>query len=277
MDDSITSRQAARKVINDRFRAKKKAESKCTWCANPAVPERTLCAECAHKQYLRGRKKVDHYTRNSRCVVCGKPSAKPTCRSCRCKILRGRENLAFRRRSEGQCGVCGQVAEVRDRQNRCENCRIKYNEKTLARRAKRNESGVCVACAKHPPVIGKLVCVECRIRNARYRQKQRDIVIDGYGAICVCCGENNRLFLTLDHVNGRGAAERRQLGGQEAVYKRAKDLNFPDCYQLLCFNCNCAKGSYTICPHKWDEADLEKYCGEYSNLRISAARRASRR
>lgn len=83
---------------------------------------------------------------------------------------------------------------------------------------------------------------ELRIRNKEWRTKNRpslnkkkvqyltDIreqVITAFGGKCQCCGETDHRFLTLDHINGR-----------------------KDKFQILCFNCNCAKGIYGICPHQ---------------------------
>ena len=66
---------------------------------------------------------------------------------------------------------------------------------------------------------------------------------------CACCGEPRLPFLTLDHIDGNGAEHRRQ--------NKANNLsswlcthNFPWGYQILCWNCNCAKGTKTVCPHK---------------------------
>ena len=74
-----------------------------------------------------------------------------------------------------------------------------------------------------------------------------------YGSQCVCCGEDNLDFLTIDHVNGDGAADRRDRkhqGGGATFYAWLKARGFPDknLYQVLCFNCNCAKGTKNACP-----------------------------
>jgi 5-methylcytosine-specific restriction endonuclease McrA len=72
--------------------------------------------------------------------------------------------------------------------------------------------------------------------------------IAAYGGKCACCGESRSEFLTLDHINGR-ATEPYRIAGQKA-WARLKARGWPkDNYQLLCFNCNCAKGIYGRCPH----------------------------
>lgn len=77
-------------------------------------------------------------------------------------------------------------------------------------------------------------------------------LLHGYGGACACCGERNPFFLTVDHINNNGAEERRQFGNN--MYKFYRFLiskEFPkENYQLLCYNCNCSKGSYGQCYHK---------------------------
>ena len=71
-----------------------------------------------------------------------------------------------------------------------------------------------------------------------------------YGKTCSCCGEDNILFLTLDHINGDGGKERK-IYDTRAIYKNAVKEKDRTKYQTLCFNCN--QGKYInggICPHK---------------------------
>lgn len=60
-------------------------------------------------------------------------------------------------------------------------------------------------------------------------------------------------FLTIDHINGDGWQHRQIEGIQPGtqLYRWLKRNGFPkDRFQLLCFNCNCAKSIYGVCPHK---------------------------
>ncbi len=86
----------------------------------------------------------------------------------------------------------------------------------------------------------------------RYSHKKREIVLDHYGPVCVCCGETERAFLTLDHVFNDGAKHRRELGmnGGAQFYRWVIKEAFPKTFQILCFNCNCAKGHLGKCPHE---------------------------
>ena len=69
---------------------------------------------------------------------------------------------------------------------------------------------------------------------------------------CKCCGEFGLDFLSIDHVNGGGTQHRRLVAGT-VLYRWLIKNNFPDGYQVLCFNCNCAKGlkqNNNVCPHE---------------------------
>ena len=89
-------------------------------------------------------------------------------------------------------------------------------------------------------------------RNTAYRYRVRAEMIAAYGGRCVCCGETEPKFLAIDHINNNGAEDRRNLGilGGHQMVAHLKKLGYPkDEYQLLCHNCNCAKGWYGACPH----------------------------
>lgn len=55
-------------------------------------------------------------------------------------------------------------------------------------------------------------------------------------------------FLTIDHINNDGAEHKRSRAGVD-LYDWIIKHNFPDTFQTLCWNCNCAKGKYGSCPH----------------------------
>lgn len=84
-------------------------------------------------------------------------------------------------------------------------------------------------------------------RKAYQRVKYRDLkeeVIEEYGGCCNCCGEPNLAFLTIDHIFNDGANHRGEGGRFKGVsiYRTLKREGFPKGrYQVLCYNCNCAK------------------------------------
>lgn len=74
-----------------------------------------------------------------------------------------------------------------------------------------------------------------------------------YAKNCVCCGETEWKFLTLDHPNGDGQQDRakyRNLTGQ--IYGWVIKNGFPPEYRLLCMNCNWVR-RYDLCPHEIDK------------------------
>lgn len=114
------------------------------------------------------------------------------------------------------------------------NCRVCYNERATF-------------CRKRNPERN-------RQRNRDYRQRLRREVLLAMGGKCECCGETTPEFLAIDHVKGGGSKERKLLKNSAAgMYAKIKSLGYPkDQYQLLCHNCNCAKGWYGRCPHQRD-------------------------
>lgn len=89
----------------------------------------------------------------------------------------------------------------------------------------------------------------------RYRNRVKERVFSHYsgGEIkCACCDIKGMIFLTLDHIDGDGAEKRRAAGSRGGVhyYRTLIQQGFPPGYQVLCFNCNVAKGIDGVCPHQ---------------------------
>ncbi len=83
-----------------------------------------------------------------------------------------------------------------------------------------------------------------------YARKKRREAIDHYGAVCVCCGESHYEFLCIDHINGGGNKHRKEIGEGNNLPRWLIKNKFPSNFQILCANCNQAKGANGICPHK---------------------------
>jgi hypothetical protein len=82
-------------------------------------------------------------------------------------------------------------------------------------------------------------------------EKMRYEVLNYYshGKIeCNCCGEKEYKFLALDHINGDGN-KHRKLIGRGGLYQWIRNNKYPQGFQILCHNCNFAKGHYGKCPH----------------------------
>ena len=86
-----------------------------------------------------------------------------------------------------------------------------------------------------------------------------DDVLDHYGAVCACCGEKERAFLTLDHVAGGGNEWRRSVRAHErngrGLYRWIQKHGYPDVFRVLCMNCNMARGYYGYCPHECERGE----------------------
>lgn len=91
--------------------------------------------------------------------------------------------------------------------------------------------------------------IKAQTRQARIKLKSE--VIRAYGGHCVCCGEAAYEFMTIDHVFNDGAQHRKELKRSGyTFYYWLKSQGYPqDRFQLLCMNCNAAKGWFGGCPH----------------------------
>lgn len=99
-----------------------------------------------------------------------------------------------------------------------------------------------------------------RLWFREFRRALRKEVVKAYGGECVCCGEKCWEFLTLDHPNGDGQADRAQHRNKTgSFYGWAKKNGFPGNYRLLCMNCNWIRRFGGICPHdpNYREPDCE--------------------
>ena len=107
---------------------------------------------------------------------------------------------------------------------------------------------VCKACW-NPSRIGKSASPE---DTRRYRATLKQACVDAYGGRCACCGEARLIFLSIDHVHGDGAEHRKSIYGRNGggTYQWFKSHGYPQDgrYQVLCHNCNRAKGTGTACP-----------------------------
>jgi len=88
----------------------------------------------------------------------------------------------------------------------------------------------------------------------RYKIKLRKACLEFYGGSpprCGCCGERTYEFLSIDHIDGGGNKHRREIGGSGTAFYRWLVKNaFPKGFQVLCYNCNFAKGHNGTCPHE---------------------------
>ena len=65
---------------------------------------------------------------------------------------------------------------------------------------------------------------------------------------CVKCREKEIKFLTIDHIHGRRLMGHSHSFSGLRLYKWIIKNNFPDGLQVMCHNCNKAKGQAKSCP-----------------------------
>ncbi|OLS16011.1 MAG: hypothetical protein RBG13Loki_0389 [Promethearchaeota archaeon CR_4] len=105
-----------------------------------------------------------------------------------------------------------------------------------------------------PPLAPRISRFPGLSSKERLRQIRLTVLrhYSGFIPKCACCGENEIKFLAIDHINGGGTRHRKTMvngkGGNMAAWLLKNGL--PEGYQILCHNCNMAKGFWGSCPHK---------------------------
>jgi len=138
------------------------------------------------------------------------------------------------------------------------------------RRDRYKAEGRCADCGRLPLFEGTISCRKCilstrlanratqdqRIEQGRLLSQRRKVsAFNAYGGVlCVCCGEPQLEFLTLDHERRDGQQHRQQLKGKN-FYRWLEQNNYPlDLgLRVLCVNCNYVRRYGHDCPHETDE------------------------
>lgn len=110
---------------------------------------------------------------------------------------------------------------------------------------------------KGDAIFADNICMACRGKTETARLRLE--MFEAFGWKCYCCGEEHPQFLTLEHVNGGRHFYGRRYGRDEnsrqsntyVEIRRAKREGWDRTnWELLCMNCNHAKGHYGQCPHR---------------------------
>lgn len=125
----------------------------------------------------------------------------------------------------------------------CGSCQRKLSLASYAKN-KQNMDGLQAACFD---------CARAATNN--YNFEVRRAALNAYGSKCVCCGEAEFKFLAIDHIDGIGVKQRKAQGG--AIGHWLKKHKYPAGFQVLCHNCNMAKGFYGGCPHNDNDVAKE--------------------
>ena len=96
------------------------------------------------------------------------------------------------------------------------------------------------------------------------------------GCKCACCGATDPDFLSLDHINSDGGAQRRELSptgknwgwGGYQLYRVLRRKGWPPGFQVLCMNCNFGRTrNKGVCPHVAPSKPLKERLAELEALR----------
>src|SRR4051812_29182062 len=101
-------------------------------------------------------------------------------------------------------------------------CRDCTSRRIAAKRAHNVAAGLCSECGSvRGASVSRRYCLKCAAFYSRRTTEQsralRSLALQAYGGAdprCSCCGEAEIRFLTLDHQNGGGRADRRARGTQ---------------------------------------------------------------
>ena len=244
----------------------------CTQCSNPSVPGKTRCiihlATNVERQLLKHQNNL--ISGLCRCGSTPKDGCN-SCQSCIDKVMTRNRNQMARLRVEifkyyGDKCVCCDIDTVEF---------LTLDHINGGGREHRKTIGCGISfyrwVKQHFPDDIQILCWNCNCAKSNHIscphqsniyneptsaqksiQKLRSEVIQAYGGCCVCCGEDGEPFLNLDHVNGDGSTHRKTINqtASSTIYRWARNNNFPNILQLLCWNCNIARYIYGECPHQ---------------------------
>lgn len=83
----------------------------------------------------------------------------------------------------------------------------------------------------------------CSAIQGRVQAQLRAEVLSAYGNKCVRCGITDMRILTIEHKDGGGKADLKNSKSLWTILRRIKDEGFPDCFTVLCRNCNISHGA----------------------------------
>ena len=218
---------------SERYRQKKIKAGICTNCReNKPVVGSRLCQPCKEKasDYCRGAHVVRYNNRKymNQCTMCANDAVenKTACQKCLDKQTSLKKNKYDNNSSANKCIQCGSdVSGLKGK--RCQTCIDKRNDWYQGSTTQE--------------------------KDTQRRKERREAVLNHYGGRCVCCGEDEKCFLAIDHTDGEGNAHRKEINKYGSTFfKWLIDEDFPEGFQVLCHNCNMGKHlNGGKCPHRF--------------------------
>lgn len=212
------------------LRASRQSQGLCRCGRGREDSEHKQCRECramdAAKRRVTQPLAVARRKANGVCITCAcRPADEGfvTCATCRARAAKYKKDANARRERNHLCRSCGAAREL--------------NRK------------LCPRCLQYFRLHARSRKIQNAEAHRRRKQAAIDAVLRHYGDECACCGEVERVFLTVDHLEGTGAAHRKQIRRRNIYFWLVKN-HFPQGFQILCFNCNCAKERVGQCPHR---------------------------
>ncbi len=247
--------------VSKKLYLERKNKNLCTKCGNATEFNKTLCQY--HRQRANKNQQAIYAERQDKglCPVCGNQLAnnRKNCNNCLEKSNPNHKRDDVRipwtdRKKLGLCVACGKPNSTSHQW--CKKCSKKYNTTASLTRKQVIANGLCGNCRKRLLAKGSKRCVICIYKNKKWyissdfrKQKiqkdklLRNQIMQHYGSKCICCGEIEKTFLAIDHINGGGNKHRKIINKLSArsYYQWIINQNFPDDLQILCYNCNMSK------------------------------------
>lgn len=165
---------------------------------------------------------------------------------------------------EKVCSVCKRVkpiTEFRLTKNRgkqvrlalCLQCQAEWHKEHYQKNLELYKEANRKRAQHYRSIKKPSVLASAKKYRTRKIAENREAILNAYGNKCTCCGEDNPLFLTVDHVNSDGHIERKsgKYTNGSQFYDYIVKQGFPKDYQLLCYNCNMGRARNNgICPHQ---------------------------
>lgn len=247
----------------------------CITCGKPPAPGSVTCTNCTTRATNATLRRYNSNKSQNICPFCGRElDGKFRCNSCHADHLqRGKarwhqQRLIVLEHYGGECVCCGE--------NDYEFLEIDHINGGGRKHRQEVGSHLIDWIINHDfPTDLRILCANCNRgfgkfgdcphhreptpptskKRIRYR-RHRLSCIQHYGGKCQCCGESNWAFLEFDHIDNDGKIHRKLIDSTQMPHWLIIN-NFPSNIQLLCCNCNKAKGLYGTCSHTYRKTTTE--------------------